>query len=366
MDLGKMFENMVYGIVPPHILKSIAKNGSPEQQSAVVQTLELTKSLRAARSARMNVAFAAPLKMEGPNKNRRIYDAETSTDLPGKLVLSEEEDASEDVAVTEAFSGLGDTFDLFWEAFHRNSIDDAGMELIATVHYDEKYDNAFWNGEQMVFGDGDGSIFKGFTSSIDVIGHELTHGVTEYTARLLYSGQSGALNESVSDVFGSMIKQYALGQTADQADWLIGAELLADGIQGVALRSMKDPGTAYDDPILGKDPQPADMNHFVETDSDNGGVHINSGIPNRAFYLTAIALGGNSWEKAGQIWYQTLVDSRLADTAQFQEFADLTTSKAEELYGPAEADVVTNAWKEVGITISLPGALPESPVGQNA
>jgi Zn-dependent metalloprotease len=138
----------------------------------------------------------------------------------------------------------------------------------------------------MVYGDGDGDLFKRFTIAIDVIGHELTHGVTQYSAGLVYQDQTGALNESISDVFGSLVKQYRLKQTADQADWLIGAGLLADGVNGKALRSMAAPGTAYDDPILGKDPQPAHMKDFVNTQSDHGGVHINSGIPNHAFFYS--------------------------------------------------------------------------------
>src|SRR5262245_54891431 len=155
----------------------------------------------------------------------------------------------------------------------------------------------------MVFGDGDGTLFNRFTISIDVIGHELTHGVTGSEANLTYQGQAGALNESISDVFGSLIKQYSLNQTAAAADWLIGAGLLASSVKGVALRSMKAPGTAYNDPTLGKDPQPDNMSKFVHTAEDSGGVHINSGIPNKAFFLVATSLGGHAWEKAGQVWY---------------------------------------------------------------
>lgn len=225
------------------------------------------------------------------------------------------------------------------------------MPLDATVHFDRNYDNAFWNGQQMVFGDGDGTLFNRFTVSLDVIGHELTHGVTEKEAGLIYQGQSGALNESVSDVFGSMVKQYKLGQAAAAADWLIGAELLVPGPGRTALRSMKAPGTAYDDPILGKDPQPARMKDYVHTVSDNGGVHINSGIPNHAFYLAAVAIGGNAWERAGKIWYETLQDSRLRQNAGFRAFAKLTKSTADKLFGAgsAESKAVAAAWKDVGV-----------------
>jgi hypothetical protein len=176
--------------------------------------------------------------------------------------------------------------------------------------------------------------------------------VTQYTAKLVYSNQSGALNESVSDVFGSMVKQYALGQTSAQADWLIGAGLLAAGVKGVALRSMKAPGTAYDDPVLGKDPQPDHMSKYVNTTSDNGGVHINSGIPNKAFYLTSIALGGNSWDRAGHIWYNTLLDTRLSASAQFQDFANLTVDNANKLYGATVGNAVVQAWQQVGINVA--------------
>ena len=166
----------------------------------------------------------------------------------------------------------------------------------------------------MVFGDGDGQIFNRFTIALDVIGHELAHGVTEDESRLQYFNQSGALNESMSDVFGSLIKQSIKKQTADQANWLIGQGLLAAGINGVASRSMKDPGSAFDDPILGKDPQPKHMKDFVQTFDDNGGVHINSGIPNYAFYQVASRLGGYAWGKASRIWYDTLSDCRRSES----------------------------------------------------
>ena len=170
------------------------------------------------------------------------------------------------------------------------------MRLEGYVHRGTKYNNAFWDGQEMVFGDGDGRVFTDFTGSLDVIGHELTHGVTEFTAGLEYHNQSGALNESLSDVFGSLVKQWKLGQTADQADWLVGVEVFTPMIEADALRSLKEPGTAYDNALLGKDPQPGHMSDYVELpdtdDGDNGGVHVNSGIPNKAFYLTAVGIGG--------------------------------------------------------------------------
>jgi Zn-dependent metalloprotease len=203
----------------------------------------------------------------------------------------------------------------------------------------------------MVFGDGDGSLFVGFTKSLDVIGHELTHGVTETEAALDYFDQSGALNESISDVFGSLVRQKKLGQTADQADWLIGQDVLGPDVNGSAIRSLKAPGTAYDDPVLGQDPQVASFKDYVDTADDNGGVHTNSGIPNHAFYLLAVDLGGNAWEKAGKVWYQTLLDDALETNATFSQFAGITLRVAQTLYGNsgAEAEAVARCWAGVDV-----------------
>ncbi len=343
------------GIVPPHMLESIASNGSATQRAFAQQTLAVDHQTRAQRanSAAATPRNAPPVQGAGaPHRNRLIYTAATTSNLPGTLARSEGQGASNDVAINEAYDGLGATFDLYNAVYGRNSIDDNGMNLIATVHYGDKYNNAFWNGAQMVFGDGDGTIFNRFTIAIDVMGHELTHGVTAATAGLEYHDQPGALNESISDVFGSLVKQRSLGQSAAQGDWLIGAGLLASGIHGVALRSMKAPGTAYDDSVLGKDPQPDHMSRYDNRTSDNGGVHINSGIPNKAFYLAAIALGGNAWDAAGQIWYRTLRDTRLTKTAQFQDFANLTADNAAVLYDAAARDKVVQAWAAVGITVA--------------
>jgi Zn-dependent metalloprotease len=344
-------------IIPPHMLDEISKNGTPEQRKMADHALKLSEQYREVRKAKLGtrVESAFPGRLPRlPHKNRNIYDTVTTTNLPGTLVRSEGQPPTNDVAVNEAYDGLGATFDLYWDIFNRNSIDNLGMDLIGTVHYGKKYNNAFWNGTQMVFGDGDGVIFNRFTISVDVIGHELTHGVTQHTAGLIYSNQSGALNESISDVFGSMVKQYCHvpKQTSAQADWIIGAGLFTPQIKGVGIRSLKAPGTAYNDPLLGKDPQPEHMNNYDHRTGDNGGVHINSGIPNHAFYLLAIALGGYSWEKAGRIWYATLLDHRLLPTAQFQDFANLTAENARLLFGDPVRNAVVNAWQQVGIIIT--------------
>ena len=284
--------------------------------------------------------------------HRTIYNAGNAENLPGKVTRLEGGKSVGGKPVSEAYDYSGDTYKFYKDVFDRNSIDARGMRLDSSVHYGEDYNNAFWNGTQMVYGDGDGEIFDRFTKCLDVIGHELTHGVTQYEAALEYEGQAGALNESFSDVFGTLVKQYTLKQDVDKADWLIGAGLFAKKIKGVALRSMKEPGTAYNDPTIGKDPQPGHMKNYVKTSSDNGGVHINSGIPNRAFYFAATEIGGYAWEKTGKIWYVTLRD-RLRENSDFQDAANFTFDVAGSLHGKGstEQKAVLNAWNKVGIKI---------------
>ena len=345
----------IFCILPPHILHEMAKRGTPAQRNIALDTLALDATHR---SRRMMVDMDAlplgyPLDFPGsiPQVNRTIFDARGDETSRGVLVRSDSglPAASSDVEINEAYDGLGHTFEFYLNIYQRNSINNQGLPLDATVHYGQKYDNAFWDGQEMIFGDGDGTAFNRFTIAVDVIGHELTHGVTASEVNLTYMGQSGALNESISDVFGSMIKQYVLKQTATTADWLIGEGLLT--FPGQSLRSMKAPGTAYDNDLMGKDPQPADMKHYVHTAQDSGGVHLNSGIPNHVFYLLATALGGNSWDKAGQIWYDTIRDKSLRKSANFAAFAGRTVANAGHRYGTnsAEQKAVTVAWSRVGV-----------------
>jgi Zn-dependent metalloprotease len=350
----------IFCILPPYILRKIAENGTAEQRTAAHRVLAIDATMRAMRAARRPDLMPATPPLAGAmaaGKQRTIFNANNTQTLPGTQVRAEGQGPTGDVAVDEAYDGLGDTYDFYFDKYGRDSIDDEGLPLKGTVHFDQQYDNAFWDGTQMVFGDGDGQLFNRFTISLDVIGHELTHGVTEDEAGLQYFNQSGALNESISDVFGSLVKQAKLNQTADQADWLIGAGLLAAGVKGVALRSMKDPGTAFDDPILGKDPQPAHMDNYVHTFEDNGGVHINSGIPNKAFCLTALKLGGYAWLKAGRIWYDALRDNGVRPNTGFRRFARVTLAHA-TLLGTVEADAVREAWAEVGIVLPATAAPP--------
>jgi Zn-dependent metalloprotease len=349
-------------ITPPHMLQEIVQNGTPEQVASAQRTISESASIRAKRaSIRGGVIAAAMTADVSAAKNRTIYDARQGSQLPGIKVRGEDDPASSDIAVNEAYDGSGITYDLFFNIYGRNSIDNNGLKLNSTVHYQKGYDNAFWDGQQMVYGDGDEDLpinqrlFNRFTISLDIIAHELTHGVTQYEANLAYFNQPGALNESVSDVFGSLVKQYLRQQSADEADWVIGEGLFTSNVNGVGIRSMKAPGTAYNDPVLGKDPQPAHMKDYVSTIEDNGGVHINSGIPNHAFHVAARELGGFAWEKAGLIWYNALTE-KLKTTSTFTDAANLTYQAAAELFGAGslEQQAVKTGWAEVGIALGEP------------
>jgi Zn-dependent metalloprotease len=333
-------------IVPPHILHHIAESDDEVLRRRAREALALSERLRGERMLVGGTISSVP----SGTKRRAVYDAHNTTSLPGALVREEIGAPSEDPVVERAFQGAGETFDFYQSVYGRTSIDDRGLRLDSTVHFGVRFDNAFWNGRQMVYGDGDGVIFRDFTSCLDVVGHELTHGVTEHEAGLEYYDQPGALNESMSDVFGVLVKQWSLGQDAQQADWLVGAGLLGPTIHGVALRSMKAPGTAYDDPRLGRDPQPAHMRDFIVTSDDDGGVHINSGIPNHAFYVTAVELGGRAWEKAGAIWYDALTRFLRPDST-FEMAAAAATAAAAARFGRGslEEQAVRRGWAEVGV-----------------
>src|SRR5919107_721158 len=339
------------GFVPPYLLAQLAADGdaAPPARSTLDPDALLRSRREASTPSPGALGAGAGGAVAGAVEELRwtVHDAAGSTDLPGRAVRATGQPATGDPAVYEAYVGVEASLLLFKEVFGRTSYDGQGAPVIASVHYGTDYDNAFWDGNQLVFGDGDGKVFERFTKPVDVLAHELTHAVTERTAGLLYQGQSGALNESMSDVFAAMVKQRLLGQTAAEADWLIGEGLFRPGINARALRDMAAPGTAYDDPALGRDPQPDSMAGYVETSDDNGGVHINSGIPNRAFHLVATALGGHSWEDAGQVWWRTLT-SGLAPDTDFAGFAAATLTAAETV-STAAVEAVRQAWGTVGV-----------------
>ncbi len=336
---------MTHAIVPPYLLARLADEAGRFPAAAEAARAALLDRPAHPRTT----AFPPRRPSPGPGGLHRVVsDADGGTALPGRRVRTEGEPATGDPAADEAYDGLGATYRLLADAFGRDSLDDEGLALAATVHYGRDYDNAYWDGEQMVFGDGDGEVFGRFTASLSVIGHELAHGLVQHTSGLAYEGEPGALNESLADVVGVLVEQHDAGQRADEATWLVGAGLFTDAVQGVALRSMAAPGTAYDDDVLGRDPQPAHMRDFVRTSDDHGGVHLNSGIPNKAFHLAATALGGFAWRTAGPIWYAALTDPRLPSTATFAQLAGATV-RAARTAGDREREAVEGAWAGVGV-----------------
>ncbi|HVR37489.1 MAG TPA: M4 family metallopeptidase [Thermoanaerobaculia bacterium] len=343
----KTIHPSVCSVIPPHLLQRIAEHAEPESCDAARETLQHMNALSVNRAMTFISPMPATSRLE---KRRNVYDARQGWTLPGKLVMQEHKRRGSDVQVNEAYDGTGATHDFYVTVLGRNSIDGRGARIDSTVHYGSRFDNAMWTGRQLVFGDGDGRFCNRFTIALDVIAHELTHAVTQNTSGLRYTGETGALNEHLADAFGMMVKQYRLGLTAESSDWLIGAGLLGPAVNGRAIRSMAAPGTAYDDPVLGRDPQPAHMRDYVETAEDNGGVHINSGIPNHAFYLAARALGGETWAVLAQVWHKAAT-SGLPPDATFADFAQATVIAARELFsaGGRVQTVIAQAWTSVGV-----------------
>jgi Zn-dependent metalloprotease len=335
-------------ILPPDLLHRLAMQGDEEVRRAALRALMLDQRFRVTRAesaARAGGRMLRPVTFAriGGHVQRTIYDQHhRETQSPGEVVRGEGQAAVADASVNQAYDGLGYTYDFYWKVYERDSIDGQGLPVLGLVHFGEDYNNAFWdNAGHMFFGDGDGRILLDTTRGIDVIGHELTHGVTQHEANLNYSGQSGALNESISDVFGIQVKQFALGQDVKTSDWLIGKEIVGPLLHG-ALRSMKAPGTANPE-----DTQPANMDGYVP----GGDVHVNSGIPNRAFYVVADTLGGHAWDAAGPIWYATLIDPALRSDATFRQFATLTLKHAQRMYGRGSKQVnaVRAGWEDTKV-----------------
>ncbi|WKA57113.1 M4 family metallopeptidase [Planococcus shenhongbingii] len=274
------------------------------------------------------------------------YDAANRTRTPGTLWLDADNayNAAYDGAAVDAHVYAGQTFDYYKNTHNRNSYDGNGAQLISTVHYGRSYNNAFWNGSQMVYGDGDGSTFIPLSGGLDVIAHELTHAVTDTTADLIYQNESGAINESISDIFGTLVEYHF----NNNPDWLIGEDIYTPAVKGDALRSMADP-------TLNGDPDHYSK-RYVGT-SDNGGVHINSGISNKAAFLLAnggthygVQVTGIGNAKTEKIFYRTLTQY-LTPSSNYSHYRVSTIQAATDLYGASSAEVasVKAAFNAVGV-----------------
>jgi hypothetical protein len=336
------------GAVPPLLLRRIIERGGAELQAAA------SKSHVPAEAAR---SLARPKPRPGPPGEVQvlIYDAghqETLGLEEMTLVRQSGDPPTGDADVDEAYDAFRSAVSFAREVLGRRSIDGVSNRVRAVVHYGSAFNNAFWNGEMLFIGDGDGIVFRRFAGCPDVVAHEAFHALPGI-GNLTFRGQSGALVESLCDVFGALVVQYARGQTAAEASWILGENLLGPDISGVGLRSLRAPGTAYDDGTLGKDPQPSHMDGFVKTSSDNGGVHINGGIPSHAFYLLATALGGHAWERAGLIWYDAVVSGSTNTRLDFPLFARRTVAAAGRRHGEKsrEAEETRAAWRAVGVRV---------------
>jgi hypothetical protein len=321
-------------------------------------TAALEAAARTPMRAAISTAPEAGLMRPEPRPGtmvRRVYDAQTTEETSPealRLARGEGDPPTGDPAVDEVYDTMGMTHHFYWEEFGLDLCDGTKRPLEAVVHFGKSFDNTTWNGQRLLVGDGDGKLFNRFSIAPEVIANQLSRAMT-WTAGLPYSAQTGAVIESVFGVFGVLVKQWTLGQTADQADWLIGAGLV---VQAPALYSLKAPGTAYDNALLGKDRQPAHMSAYIKTEADQGGVHINSGIPNHAFYLLATRLGGHAWERAGRIWYKAVTSPAVSpSTMRFAGFAGLTVAVARRDYGQdsEEARATRGAWRGVGVAPRL-------------
>lgn len=288
----------------------------------------------------------------------KVYDCKNSKKLKTKKPVREGSTPSKDTTVNEAYDGAVATYNFLKDIFKIKSIDNHSYPLISFVHYDRNYNNAFWDGEQMIYGDGDGKVFNRFTI-LDITGHEQTHGLTQERAGIAfgpsggidYEAEAGGINESYSDIFGSMIKQRVLKQTARKADWIIGQGLIKKN--AIGLRSMSAPGTAFKNhSALGNDTQVANYADYLQRLATDGEVdpHDSSGIVNKAFYIMATEMDGYSWEKAGKIFFDVL--PKLKHNVTFRDLATLTLNQAKIEFkgeGTPEYAAVIKGWRAGGV-----------------
>ncbi|KEF58231.1 uncharacterized protein A1O9_06157 [Exophiala aquamarina CBS 119918] len=363
-------QHPICGFVPPHVLEAIAGSTSVPEECRIACHYTLkhagsykdqhhqlgwkahvrspsTKSKEDRTTALQPVQqplTAAGAELAVPVQ-RKIYDCKETQARPGTLVRSEGQERIKDRQGNNCYDGFKITHDFYSKIFGRNSIDDRGLALVGSIHYKLNsapagYNNAFWDGNknQMVFGDGDHIAFDYLTDSPDVIAHELSHGFVQFTSPLEYYWQAGALNESCADVFGCMIEQWHMRQSVDDGDWNVGQTVFPVSFRGTALRTLKAGKALFRRPYL------------YTGGADNRGVHINSGIPNHAFYLAAKSLRGYSWEKAGKVWYKTMTSGKIPSNCDFATFAAVTVDVAgKEFIDASVENAIRDAWVKVGV-----------------
>ena len=337
-------------IIPKDVLERFAKDKklSDADRKSFADSAQYEDAWRKVRDANSKLSASAQtllvsgLLPVGPPVVT-VSDCQHGSTLPGVPVANP--GSSSDATAKRAFVEATGVAEFYQTVFGRNSVDNAGKTLASSVHFSVNYNNAFWNGNQMTYGDGDGNIFIDFTNSNDVIAHELTHGVTQFSAQLAYANEAGGLNESMSDVFGSMYRQWRGKQTVDKADWLIGKDIMGPGAIAKGFTCLRDMSSPADKHCLAA--QPTKFSQYK-----NGmDPHYSSGIPNFAFYKAATAIGGKSWEKTGKIWYQALTGFAPQPNMKMSVFAKRTRTLAKSLFAgdPLVFGAVDKAWTAVGL-----------------
>ena len=335
-------------IIPADALKRLASDRDlpAHVRERAQHSAQVSNAMRKLREQALELtivasAVAAPARALAKTPAITVYDCQHHQTLPGALV--ETPGRAQDATAKRAYRETSALAKFYRSAFKRNSIDDAGMTLQSSVHYGVDYDNAMWNGTQMVYGDGDNSLFVDFTNGNDVIGHELTHGVTQHSLQLGYSADAGGLNESLSDCFGSMFRQWQAKQDSANADWLIGSDILGPVAKDkgyTCLRNMADPSNKHC-----VAPQPSNYSK-VTAGMD---PHYTSGPPNLAFCLACKAVGGNSWETVGKVWYRAMTGFGPSPRLSLAAFAARTRQLGTSMFDKSVGLAIDAAWRQVGL-----------------
>lgn len=330
------------------MIEQLADQGNKDAKKTLVDIEEFHRVTEDIKKNTESNTLIAGVEEGG---ERFIYDSENTFEFERKLLRKEGDRPVTDEIANITYDFCGSAHDYLKHRLGRNSIDDKGMKIVCNIHFGNEMNNAFWYPQmnQLAFGDGDGRLFLNFARSADVVAHEIAHGVTQYVNHLDYVGQSGALNEHFSDVIGTAVQQFIKGQTAETADWLIGDEIVGPTFPGKAIRSMKNPGTAYKG-----DRQVAHMKDYKDLpeSDDNGGVHYYSGIPNRAFYLVATEIGT---DKAAYLWYRAwhnkqIIHQRATFSEAFESILKTARLLIQEGKLPDKTvNCVENAFSEVGL-----------------
>ncbi len=343
----KTKRNPKHCFLPPYMLDKLKKSKDKDTADAATRSIEISKKIRLDRkyfsSRKPKVLEMFLEKAEDPailRPNIEVYDCNHTMDMPGIFMNKDFGDADH----INVKRNLEIAWKYYFDLFGRNSFNGKGAKVITSIHYAMQYNNAHWDGRQLVFGEGDGKIFKSFTLDIDLVAHEFSHGVSPVQVALDYAGESGALDESFSDVMGSLVKQRYMNSDVNNSSWLMGENVLMD--PKYAIRSLKEPGAAYTNhPIFGDDPQPKEFEPGIRVQD----VHKFSGIPNHAFYVAAFNIGGNAWERAGQIWYGAYMELTNFKT-NFGMFREATIKKATDLFpGGPEIQAVKDGWDAVKV-----------------